>query len=91
MTEINKNIISNSDHKIKINTLNHHSRTSLGLNINTRKDAYGNVISKKLKRHRISFADQVENSREFVEIKAVKSFRNEYKIKNEEEGRCFIF
>ena len=54
MTEVNKNIISNSDHKIKLNTFNSNSRNSLGLAINARKDAYGNVISKKYKKHKIS-------------------------------------
>lgn len=53
-----------------------------------RKDCFGNVISKKFKRHKISFADQVDNSKVFIEVNKVKSYRL-FNRSQEEEGKIF--
>jgi hypothetical protein len=89
MNELNKNIILNSDNKIKFGSQNSGTSSSLNLVNNQRKDIYGNVISKKIKKHRISFADEIENTRDFVEVKTVNSYRQYNKI-SVEEGKFFI-
>jgi hypothetical protein len=93
MSEINKNIISNLENKIKLGSLNKSLNSSLDiLKPHNRKDKFGNSISKILKKHKVSFADQVENSREFVEIKVVSSYRVYYKKQIEEDKfGCLIF
>ena len=95
MNEINRNVISNSDNMIKLGTLskspNSHSIISTH---QTRKDVYGNTISKKIKMHKISFADQVQNNTiKFVEIKTVRSYRtfNRYQEVEEDTWGCRIF
>jgi ribosomal protein RSM22 (predicted rRNA methylase) len=94
MNEINKNVISNSDNKIRLGSLNSHSGSSTGINTYIpRKDIYGNIISKKAKKHRISFADQIENSKAFVEIKMVNSYKeyNRYGSSDDDKWSCIVF
>lgn len=44
-----------------------------------RKDKFGNVISKKIKNHKISFSDQIGNNQEIAEVKKVESYKEIYK------------
>lgn len=89
MSEFNKNVISNAENKIKLN-----SGSISGLNISspiTRKDIFGNTISKKTKKHKICFADQAENnSRIFVDIVNVNSYRK-YNQDEPEEGKTSFY
>jgi hypothetical protein len=88
MNEISKNTISSSEKKIKINSLN--SGLQLG-NSSQRKDAFGNPISKKVKNHKISFADQIDTKeKKFIEIKLVSSYR-EYNKVEEGGGKIYKF
>jgi hypothetical protein len=84
MKEITKNTISNSENKIKVNA----SRESLSNGVTystTRKDVYGNMISKKMKKHKISFADELESEKQLTEIITVASYRVFNKI--EDQGK----
>jgi len=91
MNEINKNQISNSDNKIKLCTLNNGSNSNLNLySTYSRKDTYGNLISKKAK-HKICFADKVEGSKKFIEIKTVNSYKEYNQFKPDEAWSCIIF
>jgi hypothetical protein len=83
MSEITKNSISNKETKIKLNSAS--SRGSLiSLNgLNQRKDIYGNPISKKIKNHKISFADEVGKDKKFVEIIVVNSYRDYHRAEKE--------
>ena len=59
---------------------------------NSRKDKFGNEISRKTKEHKISFADQFDKpEREFVEVYIVHSLRDLYNITrvNVEGKQCF--
>jgi hypothetical protein len=89
MTELNTN--SKLGYNIKLNSLNSNSRNSLGLNIIIRKDALGNVISKKKKNHRVCFSDQIENGRDLVDLKYVQSFKNYNRANIGNEWSCIIF
>jgi hypothetical protein len=94
MTDINQNVISNTDNKVKLESLNKNLNSSLNdLQPAVRKDKFGISISKILKKHKISFADQVENSNKLVEIKLVTSYREHNKQLNERENNysCGIF
>lgn len=88
MSEIRKNTISNKETKIKINSAN--PRNSLiSLNHkNQRKDVYGNPISKKIKNHKISFADDGTNNKKLVEIIVVDSYRDFHK--SETDGNSYM-
>ncbi len=89
MNEIRRISISNKENKIKINPTK--SRNSLNnLNpSNQRKDMYGNVISKKIKNHKISFADEVGTKKELSETIVVSSHRDYHR--NMELGNQKLF
>jgi hypothetical protein len=92
MTEISKRTISSLDNKVM---LNYGSNSSLNPNSPTiRRDFYGNVISKRIKQHKICFADQVDNNpKQFVEIKVVNSYRNYNRNDEREQDNwsCLIY
>jgi hypothetical protein len=89
MSDSNNN--SKPEYNIKLNSLNSNSRNTLGLNIKIRKDALGNVISKKKKTHRVCFSDEVENGRDLVDLKYVESYKIYNQTSNASEWSCIIF
>jgi hypothetical protein len=95
MTEINRSVFSNTENRIKLGSLTKSTNSNTFTNSTTvRKDVYGNIISKKVKSHKICFADQIQNSsKKLVEVKTVHSFRNFNKLKDLDEGAwaCKIF
>jgi hypothetical protein len=95
MTEINRSVFSNSETKIKLGSFNKSiNSNSLTTATTLRKDVFGNTISKKVKTHRICFADQVQNNTtKLVEVKTVHSYRKFNKLKDEDEETwgCKIF
>ena len=88
MNEIKKNFISNKETKIKINSTESRGSVLSLSNSNLRRDVYGNPISKKIKNHKISFADEMVNKKQLVEIVIVTSFRDY--LKTEMEGKYEI-
>ncbi len=42
---------------------------------NIRKDCYGNIISKKLKKHKICFPDSLDTNKKIAEILNVDSYK----------------
>lgn len=67
----------------KDNAKNHPSQDD---NLTTnRRDIYGNVISKKSKKHKISFIDIVSQDKQLAEIKEVESYRIYNRITHKEE------
>ena len=77
MNDLNKlkGRISESN-RIRFRTFDNGINGNLDINAHkSRKDVYGNIISKKIKQHKISFADQIENTRNFVETKQVVSYK----------------
>lgn len=76
MNEITKNSISNKETKIKINSVNQRGSLISLNSSNLRRDAYGNPISKKIKNHKISFADEVGRQKPLVDIIVVTSYRD---------------
>ncbi len=95
MTEINRSVFSNTENRIKLGSINKsYNSNTLTTSTNVRKDVYGNIISKKVKSHKICFADQIENcTKKFVEVKTVHSYRNFNKLKDldDETWACKIF
>jgi len=76
MNEITKNSISNKETKIKINSANQRGSLISLNSSNHRRDAYGNPISKKIKNHKISFADELGSQKPLVDIIVVSSYRD---------------
>jgi hypothetical protein len=72
MNEIPKIQISSSEAKIKIIS------SKIIDNTCQRKDCYGNIISKKLKKHKICFPDNLDNKNKIADIHIVTSFSKYY-------------
>ena len=72
MNEIPKIQISSLEAKIKIKSSN------IIDNNNQRKDCYGNIISKKLKKHKICFPDNLDNKNKIADIYIVTSYSKYY-------------
>jgi replication fork clamp-binding protein CrfC len=43
-----------------------------------RKDCFGNIISRKIKKHKICFPDNLDNRRQIAEIQIVTSYKQFY-------------
>jgi hypothetical protein len=88
MAEINMNVISATDSKIRLGSLSHIISQK-----NSRTDMFGNQISKKTKKHKISFPDQVNsgnNSKNLVDVTCVKSYRQFNKLNDTKGNLTFI-
>ena len=75
--------ISTSESKIKFNTMSPSIGPKAVLNDLgrlPRKDKYGNLITKKNRSHKISFADQVDSDKHIAEVKRVESYKDFNKI-----------
>ena len=78
MNDINKNMILNTENKIKISSdtdlINTTNKLS-GMSLNSRKDKYGTLITKRHKSHKITFSDQVDKNQSLAEVKVVDSYK----------------
>ena len=91
MNDNQKNSISNKETKIKINSSQSRGSVISFSNSNPRRDVYGNLISKKIRNHKISFADEVVNQKELVEIISVCSYREYLKMEIPGKKTFLIF
>jgi hypothetical protein len=93
MADIDKHDISCKENQIKIK-----SSKSL-MEVKVRRDCHGNIISKKFKKHKITFKDQAEHDKQLAEVIIVKSFhtngKNDFNIGFPEEENadwnCILF
>ena len=67
----NKLSISSQSHIISLKS---HEKSQSNPNNTTRKDKFGQVINKKLNKHKISFKDQIEKTKVY-EVKEVESYK----------------
>jgi hypothetical protein len=73
MTEVRVNSISSAENKILLNG-SVSSRIS-EIQTKSRKDKFGTPITKKLKIHKVSFQDQVDDGKRLVDVTHVRSYR----------------
>jgi hypothetical protein len=90
MSNSEKNEISNKESQIKINNSNSIIQNGV---TNLRRDYHGNLILKTNRgKHRITFIDSVDRTKQLAEITLVESFKknaeNDEKVENWE---CTIF
>ncbi len=93
MNDSPKNLLNSTEVKIKIKSSN------ILENPSQRKDCYGNVISKKIKKHKICFPDNLENKKDLAEVHIVSSYKHIYENSKmyyhlaniTEEWSCYVF
>lgn len=70
MTDVFRKSVSSEESKVVLK-----SESNLKGLSRSRTDKFGNVISKRLKNHKISFPDEVDKSKRLVDVNMVDSYK----------------